>query len=137
MAALPLGPTHRRCVGSTHPSQRGGGWPPVDTQSGREAETGGKRVVSFLPAKGRGDVMPLQLEMRLFVKGRISLEAEGVVKALSSLSLSLFPPLPPPQPHPQSPAGRFMAWISAVETPDRAPSRRSREGERPGPCPVH
>ena len=77
-------------MGSPHPSQRGGGWPPVDTQSGQEA--GGidrwQRVVSFLPAKGQGkDVMPLQLmEMRLFAKGQL-VEEEGVVKAASSLSL--------------------------------------------------
>ena len=32
----------------------------------RDVETGARQVVSFLPAKGRGDVMPLQLrEMRL------------------------------------------------------------------------
>ena len=38
----------------THPAQLGGGWPPVDTQSGQDA--GGidrwPRVVSFLPGKG-------------------------------------------------------------------------------------
>jgi hypothetical protein len=52
--------------------------------------------------------MPLQLEeMRLLVKGRISM-AEEVVKAAKS-SLSLPPPLPHPE---QSPAGRFRAWIS-------------------------
>ena len=44
------------------------------------------RLFSFLPAKGRGDVMPLQLlEMRLFVKVKGQVMGEAVVKALSSL----------------------------------------------------
>ena len=62
----------------------------------RDVETGGRQVVSFLSVKGRGDVMPLQLEMRLFMKGRISLEAEGVLKLVSSPS----PPPPTPQTRP-------------------------------------
>ena len=84
------------------------------------------RLFSFLPVKGRAREMPLQLrEMRLSVKGRISLEEEVVVKRLSSLSLPL--PLPHPQRPPQSPAGRFMAWISE---PGDCLSLGPRVGER-------
>ena len=52
------------------------------------------RVVSFLSAKGRAHEMALQIEMekRLIMKGRISLEAEGGLKLVSSPS----PPPPPP-----------------------------------------
>ena len=68
------------------PHVRAGGARLFSFLPARDVETGGRQVVSFLPAKGQGkDVMPLQLlEMRLFVKGRISLEQEGVLKRVSS-----------------------------------------------------
>ena len=49
--------------------------------------------------------MPLQMEMemRLFVKGRVSMEQEGVLKAGKS-SPSLSPP-PPPRTPPTKPGG--------------------------------
>ena len=58
----------------------------------RDVETGGRQVFSFLPAKGRAGVMPLQLmEMRLLVKVKGQVVEEGVVKLSSSLSLSPSP----------------------------------------------
>jgi hypothetical protein len=60
----------------------------------RDVETGGRQVVSFLPVKGRGDVMPLQvMELRLFVKGQVMGE-EGVVTLVSSPSPSSLPQRP-------------------------------------------
>ena len=74
-------------------------------------ETGGRQVVSFLPVKGRGDVMPLQrMAMRLFVKGQVMQEEAGV-KLVSPLAPS---PSPPPQTPPTKPGralyGLDFAW---------------------------
>ena len=52
--------------------------------------------------------MPLHMEMRLFVKGRISMGEEGVVKLVSSLPLSLSPSLTPNAPHK---ARRGALWL--------------------------
>ena len=126
-------PTHRRGVGSTHPAQRlVGGGPlsprPLPARRGKHGrgdscQLGGARLFSFLPVKGRGDVMPLQrMEMRLFVKGQV-LEVQGVVKALS-LSLS---PSPPPR-TPTTKPGRALYGLdfSGFGELRRLPSRGAR-----------
>ena len=57
-------PTHRRCVGHPPRGQRGGGWPPVDTQSAsdcgrqrrlpaRDVETGGSASSASCQSRGK------------------------------------------------------------------------------------
>jgi hypothetical protein len=105
-------------VGHPPSEAPGGGWPPVSPSAScpaRQARTWRQvaaRLFSFLPAKGQGkDVLPLQLmEMRLFVKGRISMEQEAV-KVSSSPSLS---PSPPPR-TPSTKPGRALYGLDFAD----------------------
>ena len=94
--------------------RRGGGGGPLSPRPGRtrtwsllparDVETGGRASSASCQRRGLC-VMPLQvMEMRLFVKGQ--------VLRRWSRPCPLSRPLPHPERQPQSPAGRFKAWIS-------------------------